>query len=182
MKGRRHRRPFGRRTAFRLIFCGSVEHSRSRDRRRSRGSRERMRVERLTWGGIPLIQSKATPHLGAKTPNHPTQSTQPHQTRTTKLTPPKLNQTTKLRRSTQTTPPNSDGLHHHQTQTVYKRHPQSASPRRSTGSRVIRQASPRRSTGSRVIRQHSGAAGVTGGDEGTKVDRLSLAAAMRARK
>ncbi len=51
-------------------------------------------------------------------------------------------------------------------QTVYKRQPQSASP-----------TSPRRSTGSRVIRQHRGAAGVTGRDEGTKVDRLSLASA-----
>ncbi len=35
--------------------------------------------------------------------------------------------------------------------------------------------SPRRSTGSRVIRQHKVAAGVTGGDEGTEVDRLRLA-------
>ncbi len=43
------------------------------------------------------------------------------------------------------------------------------SPRRSTGS-----TSPRRSTGSRVIRQHKVAAGVTGGDEGTEVDRLRL--------
>ncbi len=63
----------------------------------------------------------------------------------------------------------------------------SASPRRSTQAEVrdglwapesfgsTGTTSPRRSTGSRVIRQHRGAEGVAGGDEGTKVDRLSSA-------